>query len=274
MWTRPVKRGVLYALMVGAGALVAFPFYWMVSSSLKSNAEASRFPPSLFPTELLFGNYARAWEATPFLRYFINSAIMSIGTVVLELATATLAAYALARMRVPGRRWIFGIMLATLMIPPEAILIPNFIIIKTLQWYDTYWALIIPFAASVFAIFLLRQTFLNVPHELYESAVLDGCSHLRYLWQIVVPLSRSGLAVVALLTFIRTWNAFQWPLIVTGSKDMRPIQVGLLIFQSDVSTNYNLLMAGSAMAVLPLILVFFVAQRQLVQGIARTGLRG
>jgi multiple sugar transport system permease protein len=274
MWISRARRGLLYAIMAGVGALIAFPFYWMLSTSLKSNAEASAFPPSLVPTEWLFGNYARAWRATPFLRYFLNSGIMSIGTVVLELATATLAAYALARMRVPGRKVIFGIMLATLMIPPEAILIPNFIIIKTLNWYDTYWALIIPFAASVFAIFLLRQTFLNVPHELYESAVLDGCSHLRYLWQIVLPLSRSGLAVVALLTFIRTWNAFQWPLIVTGSNDMRPVQVGLLIFQSDVSTQYNLLMAGSAMAVAPLILLFFVAQRQLVQGIARTGLRG
>jgi multiple sugar transport system permease protein len=260
--------------MTGAGVLVAFPFFWMLSTSLKSTAEATAFPPTLLPTEWLFQNYEQAWRATPFLRYFINSIIMSVGTVVLELVTATLAAYALARMRLPGRNVIFGIMLLTLMIPPEAILIPNFIIIKTLNWYDTYWALIIPFAASAFAIFLLRQTFLNVPHELYESAVLDGCSHFRYLWQIVVPLSRSGLAVVGLLTFIRTWNAFQWPLIVTGSKDMRPIQVGLLIFQSDVSTNFNLLMAGSTLAVLPLLLLFFVAQRQFVQGIARTGLRG
>ncbi len=260
--------------MAAAGALVAFPFYWMVSTSLKSNAEASAFPPSLLPTEWLFANYAKAWHSAPFGRYFVNSAVMSVGTVVLELVTGCLAAYALARMHVPGRKWIFGILLATLMIPPEAIIIPNFIIVKTFQWYNTYWALIIPFAASVFSIFLLRQTFLNVPHELYEAAVLDGCSHLRYLWRIVVPLSRAGLAVVALLTFIRTWNAFQWPLIVTGSAEMRPIQVGLLIFQSDVSTNYNLLMAGSAMAVAPIILLFIVAQRQLVQGIGRTGLRG
>jgi len=274
MWTRGARRGVLYLVMALAGALVAFPFYWMATTSFKSNAEASAFPPTLIPTEWLFSNYADAWRATPFARYFLNSAIMAVSTVALELTTASLAAYALARMWVPGRRWIFGLMLATLMIPPEAILIPNFITVQRLHWYNTYWALIIPFAASVFSIFLLRQTFLNVPNELYESAVLDGCGHLRYLVQIVVPLSRAALAVVGLLTFIRTWNAFQWPLIVTGTRDMRPIQVGLLIFQSDVSTNYNLLMAGSTMAVLPLILLFLVAQRQLVQGIARTGLRG
>jgi multiple sugar transport system permease protein len=260
--------------MAGAGLVVAFPFYWMLSTSLKTNAEASAFPPTLVPAQWLFSNYVKAWQSAPFARYFLNSAIMAVGTVVLELVTGCLAAYALARMRVPGRKLIFGILLATLMIPPEAILIPNFIIIKTFQWYNTFWALIIPFAASVFSIFLLRQTFLNVPHELYEAAVLDGCSHLRYLWRIVVPLSRAGLAVVALLTFIRTWNAFQWPLIITSARDMRPIQVGLSNFQSDVSTNYNLLMAGSAMAVAPIILLFIVAQRQLVQGIGRTGLRG
>ncbi len=274
MWIRRARRGLLYLVMAGAGALVAFPFYWMITTSFKSNAEASAFPPTLLPAAWLFSNYVKAWRSAPFARYFLNSAIMAVATVALELATASLAAYALARMRVPGRRWIFGVMLATLMIPPEAILIPNFITITRLHWYNTYWALIIPFAASVFSIFLLRQTFLNVPHELFESAVLDGCGHLRYLLRIVLPLSRSGLAVVGLLTFIRTWNAFQWPLIVTGSRDMRPLQVGLLIFQSDVSTNYNLLMAGSAMAVAPLILLFFLAQRQLVQGIARTGLRG
>jgi multiple sugar transport system permease protein len=260
--------------MVAAGALVAFPFYWMLSTSFKSIAEASAFPPTLLPTEWFFSNYVKAWQSAPFPRYFLNSAIMAAGTVILELITGSLAAYALARMRVPGRRWIFGVLLATLMIPPEAILIPNYIIIQRLQWYNTYWALIIPFAASVFSIFLLRQSFLNVPHELYEAAVLDGCSHLRYLWQIVVPLARAALAVVALLTFIRSWNAFQWPLIVTGARDMRPIQVGLLIFQSDVSTQYNLLMAGAAMAIAPIIVLFFVAQRQLVQGIGRTGLRG
>ncbi len=256
------------------GGLVGFAFYWMLATSLKSNAEASAFPPSLIPTEWLFSNYVRAWQSAPFPRYFLNSAIMSFGTVALELITSSLAAYALARLHLPGAKWVFGILLATFMIPPEAILIPNFIIIQRLHWYNTFWALIVPFAASAFSIFLLRQAFLNIPNELFEAAVLDGCSHLRYLRQIVVPLSRSALAVVALLSFIASWNAFIWPLLVTGSRDMQTIQVGLRVFTSDVSTQYNLLMAGSAMAALPTILLFIVAQRQLVQGIARTGLRG
>lgn len=271
--TRAVRRTILYAAMGVAGVLIAFPFFWMASTSLKTVAEATTFPPTLLPTVWHFENYVTAWRAAPFARYFVNSAIVAGGTTLLGLLTAALAAYALARMRVPGKRWIFGILVATLMIPPEATLIPNYITIQRLHWYNTYLALIIPFAASVFSIFLLRQSFLQVPHELYEAAVLDGCSHARYLWAIVVPLSRAGLAVVGLLTFIRAWNDFQWPLIVTSSESVRPVQVGLSVFQSDVSTQYHLLMAATVMAVLPVLALFVVAQRQLVQGVSRTGFR-
>jgi len=259
--------------MTAAGALIAFPFFWMVSTSLKSEAEATAFPPSLLPPHWLFGNFVEAWQAAPFARYFFNSGFVSFSITLLGLLTSALAAYSLARMRVPGKRWIFGALLATLMIPPEATLIPNYITIQRLHWYNTYAALIIPFAANVFSIFLLRQAFLQVPHELYEAAVLDGCSHARYLWRIVLPLARSGLAVVGLLTFIRAWNDFQWPLIITSSETIRPVQVGLFVFQSDVSTRYQLLMAGATMAVAPVLAVFFIAQRQLVQGIGRTGFR-
>ena len=158
-------------------------------------------------------------------------------------------------------------------IPPEVTLIPNYIAMQRLGWYNTYVALIVPFGASVFNVFLLRQAFLQLPGELYEAAVLEGCTHLRFLWQFAVPLSRPVLAIIALLTAIRAWNDFQWPLIVTDTPDLRPIQVGLTIFRSDVSTNFQLLMAGSMMAVLPVVVLYLVTQRQFIQGIALTGLK-
>lgn len=260
--------------MLAAGLVMAFPFFWMLSTSLKSESEATTFPPTIVPQEWIFSNYPAAWAAAPFGRYFLNSAIMAAGQVLFSLATGSLAAYALARMRVPGRGFIFGALLATLVIPPEVTLIPNYIAVQRLGWYNSYAALIVPFGASVFNVFLLRQTFLQVPFELYEAAVLEGCTHLRFLWEFALPLSRPVLAIIALLTAIRAWNDFQWPLIVTDTPDLRPIQVGLTIFRSDVSTNFQLLMAGSVMAVAPVVILFLLTQRQFIQGIARTGIRG
>jgi multiple sugar transport system permease protein len=259
--------------MLGAGLIMAFPFLWMISTSLKSGAEATAFPPSILPATWIFSNYTDAWRSAPFGRYFANSLVMAVGQVALGLATASLAAYALARIRLPGRELIFAALLATLVIPPEVALIPNYIAMQRLGWYNTYLALIVPFGASVFNVFLLRQAFLQLPLELYEAAVLDGCGHFRFLWQFALPLVRPTLAIIALLTAIRAWNDFQWPLIVTDSPDLRPIQVGLTIFRSDVSTNFQLLMAGSLMAIAPVVALFLVAQRQLIQGIARSGIR-
>lgn len=268
------RRLALYALMLAAGAVMAFPFFWMISTSLKSQAEATSFPPTLIPEEWMPSNYAHAWAAAPFGRYFLNSGIMAVGQVLLSLATGSLAAYALARMRVPGRGIVFGALLATLVIPPEVTLIPNYISMQRLGWYNTYLALIVPFGASVFNVFLLRQAFLQLPQELYEAAVLEGATHLRYLWTIALPLVRPTLAIIALLTAIRAWNDFQWPLIITDTAELRPIQVGLTIFRSDVSTNFQWLMAGSVLAVAPVLVLFLFTQRQFIQGIARTGIRG
>lgn len=273
MWAR-ARRAVLYLVMAGAGLLMAFPFLWMLSTSFKNESEATSFPPSILPAHWLLSNFADAWRAAPFGRYFLNSGVMAVGQVALGVATASLAAYALARMRVPGRGVVFGALLATLVIPPEVTLIPNYIAMQRLGWYNTYLALIVPFGASVFNVFLLRQAFLQLPGELYEAAVLEGCTHLRFLWQFAMPLSRPTLAIIALLTAIRAWNDFQWPLIITDTAELRPIQVGLTVFRSDVSTNFQLLMAGSVMAIAPVAALFFLAQRQFIQGIARAGIRG
>ena len=271
---RPGRRAILYLVMLASGIVMAFPFFWMLSTSLKSEAEATAFPPSILPHTWLFSNYPQAWAAAPFARYFLNSGVMALGQVVLSIATCSLAAYALARMRVPGKGVLFAGLLATLVIPPEVSLIPNYIAMQRLHWYNTYLALIVPFGASVFNVFLLRQAFLQLPPDLYEAAVLEGASHLRFLWSVALPLTRPMIAIVSLLTAIRAWNDFQWPLIVTDTATLRPIQVGLTIFRSDVSTNFQWLMAGSVMAVLPVIVLFLFTQRQFIQGIARTGLRG
>ncbi|MDE3101459.1 MAG: carbohydrate ABC transporter permease [Chloroflexota bacterium] len=261
-------------LLAAGGVVMVFPFIWMLSTSLKDEAGATAFPPTLLPSEWLFSNYADAWTAAPFGRYFLNSAVMALGQVVLSLATCSLAAYALARMRVPGRGPLFAVLLATLVIPPEVSLIPNYISMQRLGWYNTYLALIVPFGASVFNVFLLRQAFLQLPQDLYEAAVLEGATHLRFLWSVALPLIRPTLAILALLTAVRAWNDFQWPLIVTNTADLRPIQVGLTVFKSDVSTNFQLMMAASVLAVAPVVVLFLLTQRQFIQGIARTGIRG
>jgi multiple sugar transport system permease protein len=206
----------------------------------------------------------------------VNTVLVS-GIVTLgELTTSVLAAYAFARMRFPGKNIVFTLFLATLMIPSEATLIPNFVLMsrRYLNIYDTYQVQILPFLATAFSIFLLRQFFLGIPSELADAAKIDGAGHLRFLRSVVLPLSVPALITVALITFLGSWNAFQWPLIVTNRPDIRPIQVGLAAFRQEAGSSYHLLMAASTFVIAPIVLLYLVAQRYLVQGVARTGIRG
>lgn len=263
---------VSLGLLVGA-AIMLLPFLWMLSTSLKDLVEALRFPPQWIPNPAHWVNYPRAWSADPFDWYFANSFIVAITTTIGEVICASLAAYAFAKMNFFGKGVLFALLLGTLMIPGQMLLVPNFITIKRLGWYNTYQALIIPWIASVFSIFLLRQFFRTIPDELWDSARIDGCSRLRYLWQVVAPLSRPALATVALFNFVGSWNAFLWPLVMTDKPQMRTIPVGLRYFMSEMGTEYPLLMAAATMAIIPILLLFFLAQRHFVQGIARTGLK-
>ncbi|PLV59311.1 carbohydrate ABC transporter permease [Thermotoga sp. KOL6] len=221
----------------------------------------------------LFQNYVDAWNAAPFPRYYFNTFFVASTTTILEVIVASLAAYAFSWMVFPGRDFIFGLYLATMMIPGEVLLVPNFITISKLGWIDTYYALIIPWIVSVFAIFLLRQHFLTIPRELFDAAKIDGCSHWRFLWQIVVPLSKPAVITSALLKFVGSWNAFLWVLIVTNSENYRTLPVGLQAFSSDVGTQYNLLMAAATFSILPVVILFIFTQKYFIQGIARTGLK-
>jgi len=266
-------RLLLYLLLFVSCAIMLLPFFWMVTTSFKLESEVLRMPPQWFPKDWLWRNYIKAWNVAPFGRYFFNSFFMAITTTIGEVITTILAAYAFAKMRFFGKNVLFAILLATLMIPGQMLLIPNYVTITRLGWFDRYEALIIPWLASVFGIFLLRQFFRSIPDELQDAARIDGCSRLRFLWQIVVPLSKPAIMTVALLKFLGSWNAFLWVLIMTNSNKMRTVPVGLTLFSSEVGTAYEQLMAASVLAIIPVLILFFFTQKQFIQGVARTGIK-
>ena len=274
------KHGVLILV----GLAVAYPFYFMVTSAFKDLLEATKNPPDIFPAQLHPENFVEAWSRAPWARYFVNTITISIAITMGELATAALAGYAFARMRFRGKNVLFTLFLATLMVPSEATLVPNYVLMSPskvacfglpcLNWFDSYQVQIVPFIATAFSIFLLRQFFLSIPSELADAARIDGAGHLRFLWSIALPLSVPALITAGLITFLGSWNAFQWPLIVTTRPEFRPVQVGLSAFRQEAGSSYHLLMAASTFVVAPIVVLFLVAQRYLVQGIARTGIRG
>ena len=271
----PWARAIIHTFLLLGSVITVFPFYWMVITSFKSNAEALASPPTFIPQQWHLANYPLALAAAPFGRYFFNTAYVAFWQVVGVLVVSSLAAYAFARMEFFGKNALFTAFLATLMIPGEVTLIPNFVIItKWLGWYDTYLAQFIVSVGSVFAIFLLRQFFLTIPKDLEDAARIDGCSPFRFLWDIVLPLSRPALVTVALFNFLGAWNAFLWPLLVTRSAEMRPIQLGLQVFSSEFGSRYAELMAASTLVILPTVVVYLLAQRYFIEGIARSGLKG
>lgn len=263
-----------YLVLTIAVLIVAFPFFWMLLTSVKSQLEATAFPPTLVPTQWHWENYRVAWNAAPFGRYFLNSGLVAGLTALILTGTSALAGYAFGQLRFRGRSTLFALFLASLFVPPEVTLIPNFLTITFLHWQNTYAALILPNAAGMFSILLLRQAFRGLPVELAEAAALDGCGRFAYLWQVGLPLVKPMLAVVALLGFLRAWNDFLWPLVVTSVPSMRTVQVGLSVFVLDASVQYPLLMAAACFVVAPILALYLVAQRQFVTSLARTGLRG
>jgi multiple sugar transport system permease protein len=271
---RHAANALLYGTLTLGAAFSGFPFLWMVLTSLKTRSEATRLPPTLLPDRWQFSNYSLAWHAAPFGRYFLNTFGIAGCVVAGVVVTSALAGYAFARLQFAGRSVLFALFLATLMIPFEATLIPNFLIVKSFGWYNTYLALIVPWTANVFSVFLLRQFFLGLPQELFDAAVLDGAGYVRVLWSIALPLARAPLGAVSLFAFLSSWNSLLWPLIVTGSQSIRPIQLGLSVFLNSDSADPQLLMAASAFTILPIVALFFVVQQHFVEGIASTGLRG
>ncbi len=269
-----VRNLGLHLLLIAGSILMLVPFFWMVATSLKEPGDVFIYPPQWIPQPIQWENYQETVTVMPFGRFYLNSAIQALSVTALQLLTASLAAYAFARLRFKGRDLLFLLYLATMMIPFPVTMIPNFIVLRYLKWIDSFQALILPPAFSAFSTFLLRQYFMSIPVEMDDAARVDGASSFRIWWQIILPLSGPALATLAIFTFLGQWNSFLWPLIVTNSEEMWTLPVGLATFQSQYSVQWHLLMAGSVIAVLPILVIYIVGQKWFVRGITLTGMGG
>jgi multiple sugar transport system permease protein len=270
-----------HLVLLPASLVLIVPFIWLLVTSVETPSEALHFPPILTPRVLRFGNYGDAWHAAPFGTFFANSAVVAVATVLSNLVLCSLAGYAFARLRFLGRTALFAVIMSTLMVPFQVTMIPQFIITKWLGIHvlagvgiNHIGALILPNAATAFGIFFLRQFFRTLPVEYEESARVDGASRLTVLWRIVLPLSLPALATLAAMTFLDSWNNFLWPLIAITSTSQMTLPLGLATFQGAHATEWTLLMAGNVMSLVPMLVIFFAAQRYFVRSVAATGLAG
>lgn len=276
---RILGKAFLYLILIGGAFIFIFPFYWMISNSLMTLGET--ITRKMWPAIPQWINFMEAWEQASFSKYFFNSVLITLGTLAGLLVTSILSGYAFGRIDFKGKNVIFAIFLATMMIPESVTLIPNYLLIRGTiiplpggTWINTYWALTVPFMANAFSIFLLRQFFAQIPKELWDAARIDGCDHFRFLIQVVMPISKAPIMTVLLFGFTGAWNAFQWPLLVTTRDTWRPLMVGLHGFVQEAGPQTNLLMAGAVITIIPILIVYFLTQKQFTQGIATTGLKG
>jgi multiple sugar transport system permease protein len=269
-------RLTLHTILIVGAFIMVLPFLWMVSTSLKTRTDVlTQFPPQLIPSTFMISNYSEALTSLPFDRYYINSLFVAGSVTVLQLFTSSLAAFAFSRLRFKGRSVIFYLYLVGLMIPFPVLLLPNFIIIRQLGWFDSFFALIVPPAFSAFSLFLLRQYYRGLPMEYDEAARIDGASSLRIWWNIILPNSKPALAALGIFTFLGTWNDFLWPLVVTNSAMMRTLPIGLSTFQGQYSVRWELLMAASVVALVPVIIIYLFAQNWIIRGLSvSSGLKG
>jgi multiple sugar transport system permease protein len=272
---RPAQLAA-YAALVVISLLFIAPLLWMVSTSLKTDAHAVAPHPSWLPPEPTLQGYLSVTQAAnaPVLRWFLNSLLAAAGQALVVVATSALAAYALARLDFPGKRFVFGLVVGTLFIPPVIFLAPNFITVGWLGWLDSLWAVILPSSATAFGVFFLRQFFLSLPRELEEAALLDQANGFQIFWFVILPLSRPALSTLALLSFLTNWNDFLWPLYVLLNPDQLTLPAGLSQLQSSYTTHYPSIMAGAVIASIPVLLLFLVAQRQVIEGVSRSGMKG
>jgi multiple sugar transport system permease protein len=278
-----LKGGQLIRLFLSYGVLILLtavfvaPLLWMLSTSLKPNVETTRFPPTWIPEEFSGEGYSTILTTstqTPVLLWFVNSVVAATAYMALVLITASLAAYALARMNFRGKNIFFAAIIATLFIPPITFFTPNYLIVDTFGWLDTLWSVIVPPAAGGLGVFFLRQFFISLPRELEEAALIDGANRLQIFLRVILPLSKAPLATLALLMFLINWNEFLWPVYILVTPESQTLPPGLATLQGAYTTNYTVIMAGGVIASIPVLIVYIIAQRYIIEGIARSGIKG
>lgn len=273
-----VGRIMIYVVLIIGAVISVVPFLFTVSTSLMNLTEATG--RAVIPRVPQWSNYVKAWNDAKFSVYFFNSVKLAVITLAGQLVFCTLAAYAFARMRFPGKDFIYTTLLATLMLPEAVTWVPNFITvtwlhrITPLAWIDSWPAQTVPFMATAFAILILRQFFQQIPEELWDAAQIDGAGHFRYLLQVVLPLSKAPMMTIIIFGFNGAWNALAWPILVTNKPDWRPISYGLLAFLDEAGAQFHLQMAGSVITLLPILILYFLVQKQFIEGVAHTGLKG
>lgn len=275
--SRLVRLVLSYAALMSLTVAFVAPLVWMLSTSLKPNVATTRFPPHWIPREFSaegYGTILTTGSQAPVLRWFVNSMVAASTHTLLVLITASLAAYALARMEFLGRKLLFPIIIATLFIPQFVFLMPNYLIVDMLGWLDTLLAVIVPGAAGAFGVFFLRQFFISLPQELEEAALIDGANRFQIFTRIVLPLSKAPLATLAVLSFLINWNDFLWPIYVLFNPQSLTLPPGLAILQNAYTTNYTIVMAGGVVASVPVLLIYLFAQRYIIEGVSRSGLKG
>lgn len=270
----------------GAIALLIFiigaPVFWMISGSLKTNQEIYTFPPRWLPSDPQWSNFSEAWNAAPFGRFYVNSIITTLAGSALEITNAVLSAYALAYLRFPFKNVVFVVLLAAMMIPAQVTILPNFIFFGSTifelfgqSWINTYQAIILPGASVAFGTFLMRQSFLGMPREVLDAAKVDGAGHLRTLWEIVIPMARPVLVTFALISLVSKWNDYLWPLVITTTTEMRTLPVGITyLFDSEGQNQWGVIMAATVFVVLPLVIVYILAQRYIIEGLTAGATKG
>lgn len=269
------KKAIAYLLISFGSLTMIIPFLWMLSTALKEPGQIFQMPPIWIPKPVIWDNFNRAWNSLPFDMFAFNSFKIAILGTLGTITSCALAAYAFSRLDFPGKDFLFTLILATMMIPGQITMIPVFIIMKWLGWYDTHLPLWVPhFLGSAFGTFLLRQFFLSLPRELDDAAEIDGCNPFQIFLRIYLPLSKPALATLGVLTFLSSWNGLLGPVIYLNSIEKFTLMIGLSFFQGQYATDYSLLMAGSIISLLPIILLYMVAQKYFVKGVALTGIKG
>ncbi|MEH7453234.1 carbohydrate ABC transporter permease [Gottfriedia acidiceleris] len=268
-----IKRILFYLVLIVGAFIMLMPFLWMISTSFKTSGATMVLPPEFIPKNPTTDNYKQVTEMFPMLRFLSNSLIVAILTTIGQIIFSSMAAYAFARMEFRGRDKLFLLYLATMMVPSQVTMIPQFVLMKYLGWLDTYQALIIPNMFSVFGTFLMRQAFLGIPKELEEAAFMDGANHFTVFTKVCLPLVKPSMATLGIFTFMQSWNNYLWPLIVTNSKDLATLPLGLSLLQGRWGTNWNLMMAGVVISVIPILAVYLFAQKYFIQGMTMSGMK-